>query len=129
MVFHINRSSFSFGASKNHDRISFPEVLDLSRFSIGSNFMNIKSSYWKGGTSRTKQDDEEHDSVPSTKQLYRLQSIVCHYGSHSSGHYVAFKRIRGKWWRISDESATECSLDFVLDHGSLFVYMLFYGKI
>lgn len=29
---------------------------------------------------------------PSTRTLYRLASVVCHYGQHSFGHYVCFRR-------------------------------------
>lgn len=27
-----------------------------------------------------------------TKTIYRLASVVCHYGDHSFGHYVCYRR-------------------------------------
>lgn len=75
LTFHLNRSShFGNGAYKNSARVVFPEVLDLSAFS------DHPSNGPAAGA----------DAPP--RELYRLASLVEHYGSHSFGHYVAYRR-------------------------------------
>lgn len=81
---------------------------------------------------------------------YRLCGLVVHYGGHSSGHYVAFRRREGsrkdlddamgvddvlhgvpcqardRWYRISDDSVTHCSLRDVLSQNP---FLLFYERM
>ncbi|GAV51540.1 hypothetical protein ZYGR_0AF00110 [Zygosaccharomyces rouxii] len=63
-------------------------------------------------------------SVPATPLTYSLRSVVVHYGTHNYGHYIAFRRYRGYWWRISDETV------YVVDETEVLstpgVFMLFY---
>ncbi|KAJ3213971.1 hypothetical protein HK099_007101 [Clydaea vesicula] len=80
------------------------------------------------------------DDFKENKYLYRLQSVVIHYGGHDSGHFVTYRRCSQKknkedktggvdpWFRISDESVLPCNFEEVKDIGSQFVYMLFYEK-
>lgn len=76
--------------------------------------------------------------------LYRLSAVVCHYGSHSFGHYIAYRRKPplstpslsslssssgyGGWLRISDDSVKECGIEEVLREGSG-AFMLFYERV
>ncbi|CAR25543.1 hypothetical protein ZYGR_0A01070 [Zygosaccharomyces rouxii] len=63
-------------------------------------------------------------SVPATPLTYSLRSVVVHYGTHNYGHYIAFRRYRGYWWRISDETV------YIVDETEVLstpgVFMLFY---
>lgn len=74
---------------------------------------------------------------PAPRALYRLQSVILHYGyTHSSGHYVAIRRkpnaplgVPGKGWlRISDADVDEVGADeLAATRGQ--VFMLFYERV
>lgn len=55
---------------------------------------------------------------------YALRSVIVHYGTHNYGHYIAFRKFRGLWWRISDETV------YVVDEAEVLstpgIFMLFY---
>lgn len=86
-------------------------------------------------------------SPPPPRVLYLLSAIVCHYGGHGFGHYIAFRRRpkpskgnspaladitpsgtgRG-WLRVSDENVQEVGIEAVLAETSG-AFMLFYEKM
>jgi ubiquitin carboxyl-terminal hydrolase 1 len=140
LCLHISRSAFlNTGAVyKNTCQILFPEYLDVSPFSTN-------------GTLNT-QPNLPISTPASTASVkgyyYRLMSVVVHYGSHSFGHFVAFKRrifadqcqcfqcrttkdtedwkCQHAWYRISDSKVDECTLDDVLRANP---YMLLYELV
>ena len=70
--------------------MEFPELLDLSPFATS-------------GQLSTKPDlpisspHQLHQPAPSPSQspqriLYQLSAVVCHYGQHSFGHYICYRR-------------------------------------
>ncbi|CCF56126.1 hypothetical protein KAFR_0A06910 [Kazachstania africana CBS 2517] len=63
-------------------------------------------------------------SVPAGPLIYSLRSVIVHYGTHNYGHYIAFRKYRGYWWRISDETV------YIVDETEVLstpgVFMLFY---
>lgn len=63
-------------------------------------------------------------NVPATPLTYSLRSVIIHYGTHNYGHYIAFRKYRGLWWRISDETADVVDEEEVLSTPG--VFMLFY---
>lgn len=94
LAFHIQRSSFhnyTGRALKNQSPVSFPVTLDMSEYVTNSTLsMDPEEpiSKWIPGDPRT---------------IYRLRSVVVHYGLHHMGHYVAYRYAEGGWYRISDE--------------------------
>ncbi|SCZ92047.1 BZ3500_MvSof-1268-A1-R1_Chr5-3g08301 [Microbotryum saponariae] len=85
LTFHLSRSShYATGgglAVKNHCRVDFPEYLDVAPFSNDPAFTtNVPPASADVLNERPKRD------------LYRLASVVVHHGTHSYGHYVAFRR-------------------------------------
>jgi ubiquitin carboxyl-terminal hydrolase 1 len=56
--------------------------------------------------------------------VYQLRSVIVHYGTHNYGHYIAYRKFRGVWWRTSDESIDIVEESEVLDAPG--VFMLFY---
>ncbi len=80
--------------------------------------------------------------------LYRLAAVVCHYGQHSFGHYVCFRRKpRGSgrggpprlnegfhakpgrgWLRASDDTVREVGIETLLQEGSG-AFMLYYERV
>ncbi|XBW35135.1 hypothetical protein QEN19_000698 [Hanseniaspora menglaensis] len=63
-------------------------------------------------------------NTPDGPLTYQLKSVIIHYGSHNYGHYIAFRKLRGCWWRISDESIALVNESEVL--GVPGVFMMFY---
>ena len=79
--------------------------------------------------------------------LYRLAAVVCHYGQHSFGHYVCFRRkprgagrvvppqlnepaaAPGKGWlRVSDDAVREIGIEAVLQECNG-AFMLYYERV
>lgn len=89
---------------------------------------------------------EETRNPVSARAMYRLASLVVHYGGHSFGHYVSYRRLpasqkssapdaglfgsegEDQWLRISDESVSRCSIHQVLQEG-VGAFLLFYERI
>lgn len=63
-------------------------------------------------------------NIPATPLTYSLRSVIVHYGTHNYGHYIAFRKYRGVWWRISDETVYVVEEAEVLSTPG--VFMLFY---
>ena len=91
LTLHLNRSvHFGHYASKNTCRVEFPELLDLAPFATSGQLstkpdLPISSPY------------RLHQPAPSAPQsphriLYQLSAVVCHYGQHSFGHYICYRR-------------------------------------
>ncbi|POY70836.1 hypothetical protein BMF94_6249 [Rhodotorula taiwanensis] len=122
LAIHLNRSAhYSYaGPVKNSCQVTFPEYLNIAPFS--------------DGTVRAPTDSTE----PQPTDLYRVASLVVHYGSHSFGHYVAFRRrppsldvaeqseVLPEWYRISDETVQPSSADEALRANP---YLLFYERV
>jgi ubiquitin carboxyl-terminal hydrolase len=90
-----------------------------------------------------------HNLAPQPPRvLYRLAAVVCHYGQHSFGHYVCFRRKprglgrdgpprlnerfhakpgRG-WLRASDDAVREVGIETVLQEGSG-AFMHYYERV
>uniref|UniRef100_V5GII7 ubiquitinyl hydrolase 1 n=1 Tax=Kalmanozyma brasiliensis (strain GHG001) TaxID=1365824 RepID=V5GII7_KALBG len=137
LTLHLNRSSYSassWAPSKNNRHVLFPEYLDLSDFTLqGSISLDGRQTMNSNAIGRDDGPDAKAES------LYRLAAIVVHYGSHSFGHYIAFKRVSGagesgydgiadqgagdSWLRISDESVSPATIQQVKQENP---YMLFY---
>ncbi|PWN50838.1 cysteine proteinase [Violaceomyces palustris] len=144
LTLHLNRSSYNAGtafggAIKNSRRVIFHEWLDVSDFSLGGTITldGRETMSFESGTQL---------SSPKPSVMFRLCSVVVHYGGHSFGHYVCFRRRpdcakaetkmgnfdaeaesdpRGSWLRISDERMESCSLRDVLNENP---FMLFYER-
>ncbi|CEP17847.1 hypothetical protein [Parasitella parasitica] len=142
LCLHISRSAFlSTGAIyKNTCQILFPEYLDVSPFSTNGVLH----------TQPTIPISTLNENGADKGFYYRLMSVVVHYGSHSFGHFVAFKRriyadqckcyqcagvdlsakekaedwkCQNSWYRISDSKVDECSIEDVKRSNP---YMLLY---
>lgn len=65
-----------------------------------------------------------YSTVNPSPLTYSLRSVIVHYGTHNYGHYIAYRKYRGVWWRISDESV------YIVDEAEVLstpgVFMLFY---
>ncbi|KAG2073543.1 cysteine proteinase [Suillus decipiens] len=94
LALHLNRSlSYGHYAAKNTVRILFPEFLDLTPFTTSGN-LSTKPSV--PISSQPPQLPRSTTPTPATyavqRIIYRLSAVVCHYGQHSFGHYVCYRR-------------------------------------
>ncbi|PWN21065.1 cysteine proteinase, partial [Microstroma glucosiphilum] len=153
LVVHLNRSIYQgMGAGKNNTRVFFQEYLDLAKWCITS---GVESDAIKGmnetsqrpAKSGTQEEDWTH-RLTTSRTVYRLDSLVVHYGGHSFGHYVSFRRRPRRrplpqqqetkgialsedeeddgWLRISDDSVTHVSLREALSQNA---FLLFYQRV
>ncbi|SJX66025.1 related to UBP1-ubiquitin-specific protease [Sporisorium reilianum f. sp. reilianum] len=140
LALHLNRSSYSassWAPSKNNRHVLFPEYLDLADFTLQGS-ISLDGRLAMNSSSAHSLSDAEREGTADS--IYRLAAIVVHYGSHSFGHYIAFKRISAHeggcdaiadageadadgWLRISDESVTRATIQQVKQENP---YMLFY---
>jgi len=119
---HINRSVFdpnTYMVRKNNAKIDFPMNLDMSNFVASTDDINLDARL-----QFRKQDEEEKPIDRGDLLNYKLKSVISHYGTHNYGHYIAFKKLRGQWWYISDETVRLSNEDEVLNCQGTF--MLFY---
>ncbi|GAA6048093.1 hypothetical protein JCM3770_000188 [Rhodotorula araucariae] len=137
LMIHLNRSThYGYsGAIKNSCQVTFPEYLDLAPFCDGA--------------SPSPPNDSSSAASPPLQDVYRLSSLVVHYGSHSFGHYVAFRRrptvdppdTSGlptsasdradtaplpDWFRVSDETVDPSSIYEALRANP---FLLFYERV
>ncbi|KAF8948653.1 hypothetical protein BGZ47_003587 [Haplosporangium gracile] len=109
LCLHFIRSQYSnYGTvSKNSCHVRFPEYLDLSPFcttgvlltqpnlpmSISEQDLKRMGYDRSGPSSSSSPALGKKDLEPARKKvLYKLQSIVVHYGGHSYGHFIAYRR-------------------------------------
>ncbi|KAF9428932.1 hypothetical protein BGZ94_000427 [Podila epigama] len=163
LCLHFQRSQYSaYGTvSKNNCRITFPEYLDLTPFSTSGVLLtkpNVPMSVSDhelrqmglfGHDSNANTRSGTHSTVmPMKRSMYKLQSVVVHYGGHSYGHFIAYRRKpasmvsrveqdrqggsgyamgrREDWFRVSDETVESTTLEDVLSANP---YMCLYEKV
>ncbi|KAI0065866.1 cysteine proteinase [Artomyces pyxidatus] len=91
LALHLNRSMhYGAYATKNTCRVSFPELLDLTPFTTSGKLSTTPSLPLS--SSSTILQRSTAPSPVAQRVLYRLSAVVCHYGQHSFGHYVCFRR-------------------------------------
>ncbi|GAA5932160.1 hypothetical protein JCM3775_004254 [Rhodotorula graminis] len=135
LTIHLSRSThYGYsGAIKNSCQVTFPEYLNLA-------------PYCDGADTRPRSSSADA-SPPDLQDVYRLASLVVHYGSHSFGHYVAFRRRPDStcgpslgadderasssaalpdWYRISDETVDPSSIYEALRANP---FLLFYERV
>ncbi|KAG0045201.1 hypothetical protein BGZ83_009559 [Gryganskiella cystojenkinii] len=110
LCLHFVRSQYSpYGTvSKNSCHVNFPEYLDLAPFSTSGILLtqpNLPMSISEENLERLGNNHDEpsmsghltqhprpHQNAASKRVLHRLQSVVVHYGGHSYGHFIAYRR-------------------------------------
>jgi len=158
LALHLNRSvHFGAYASKNSVRVHFAEVLDLTPFTTSGMLSTSPSfpisSHMPSPTVVAAASlvhlttKAQNPTTQPPRVLYRLAAVVCHYGQHSFGHYVCFRRKpRGAgrvvpprldeppvapgrgWLRVSDDAVREVGIETVLQEGSG-AFMLYYERV
>jgi len=94
LALHINRSvHYGHRASRNNVRVVFPEVLDITPFTTSGSLSVVPTS---AISTPSPAIDRSTTPTPALfanpRTLYRLSAVVCHYGQHSFGHYICYRR-------------------------------------
>ncbi|KAJ7068830.1 hypothetical protein C8F01DRAFT_1119458 [Mycena amicta] len=159
LALHINRSVHTgMRVAKNGATVAFPEILDLTPYTTDGVLSLEPTAALSGngggaGVLGALSAGVTMEGRPTaTPCLYRLAAAVCHYGQHSFGHYICYRRmpttpVSGSdkyvpasptakstagtgtgWLRISDARVDRCGVEQVLAEGSA-VFMLYYEHI
>ncbi|CUA70155.1 ubiquitin carboxyl-terminal hydrolase 1 [Rhizoctonia solani] len=157
LALHLQRSAFFGRAIKNPCRVTFPEYLDIASFTTsgrlstsptmpisqtttptatpidGKQFIFPSSGFQPNGTTHLGPNSQlfppKSPTGGGSTAMYRLAAVVCHYGAHSYGHYVTFRRVPGdRWIRASDADVVEVSLREVLGE-TVGTFMLYYERV
>ncbi|KAK6981642.1 USP domain-containing protein, partial [Favolaschia claudopus] len=98
LALHLNRSVHTgYRVAKNGAFVAFPEILDMTPYATGgemsSDFGGVVDAYAarEGGKGGGEGPESEREKGRG-RCLYRLAAVVCHYGAHSFGHYVCYRR-------------------------------------
>eukprot|EP00095_Tigriopus_kingsejongensis_P012456 maker-scaffold6759_size3621-snap-gene-0.1 protein:Tk12456 transcript:maker-scaffold6759_size3621-snap-gene-0.1-mRNA-1 annotation:"ubiquitin carboxyl-terminal hydrolase 30-like" len=128
LCLHIQRTAYSSqGPTKRADHVTFPEVLDMSRYVYLSQMK-------KDLALRQSATSVEVLSYlnPKVSDLYQLCSVLVHLGPVHSGHYVTYRRgplgsrMARRWFYTSDSTVEEVPSTTVF---KAHVFMLFYERI
>ncbi|KAG0709925.1 hypothetical protein DFH29DRAFT_792392 [Suillus ampliporus] len=94
LALHLNRSlSYGHYAAKNTVRILFPEFLDLTPFTTSGNLSTKPSVPISSQPPLLPRSTTPTPATYSVQRIiYRLSAVVCHYGQHSFGHYICYRR-------------------------------------
>jgi len=96
-------------AAKNTIKVYFPEVLDLTPYTTSGSLSTVPTSSISTPPTVSSSNQSIRPSTPTQdtyapgfqRTIYRLAAVVCHYGQHSFGHYICYRRkprrINGKW--------------------------------
>lgn len=150
LCIHINRSVFdpnTYMIVKNSKNVSFPIKLDLNPYVAEPKDINMDARF-PFRRQDVKSEDKMHESISYVKEskeanvadgnglasnftipqndklVYNLKAAISHYGTHNYGHYICYRKLRGSWWRISDEAVYVVNENEVLRSQGTF--MLFY---
>jgi hypothetical protein len=135
LVLHIQRSVYTMrGSSKCTDSVGISTRLCVDAWrtclrgeGASRYFGGEGECGWIGGdeASSTVEEIEQSHHIAC---MYDLIAVICHYGTHENGHYICFKKVDKKWFRISDAHVREVRVDQVVEEGSAYCFMLFYEQ-
>ncbi|CAE6454308.1 unnamed protein product [Rhizoctonia solani] len=157
LALHLQRSAFFGRAIKNPCRVTFPEYLDIAPFTTsgqlstsptmpisqattpiaspidGKSFIFPSPGLQSNGSTHLGPNSQlfppKSPIGGASTAMYRLAAVVCHYGAHSYGHYVTFRRVPGdRWIRASDADVVEVSLREVMGE-VVGTFMLYYERV
>ncbi|KIY70350.1 cysteine proteinase [Cylindrobasidium torrendii FP15055 ss-10] len=96
LALHLNRSMhYSSYAVKNTVRVAFPELLDLTPYTTSGILSTIPTSSLSAPSPLPPRSSTPTPATMdnlNARVFYRLSAVVCHFGSHSAGHYICYRR-------------------------------------
>lgn len=102
LMIHLSRSSYYRKGTifKNNCKVHFPEILIIDKYTTTYE-LNRRAE-----TSITKPNPK---AQIKPEHVYQLVSVVVHFGNHTSGHYITFRRVEEiSWIKVSDEDVVRC---------------------
>ncbi|EGG07766.1 Hypothetical protein MELLADRAFT_105634 [Melampsora larici-populina 98AG31] len=102
LMIHLSRSSYYRKGQifKNNCKVNFPEILIMDRFT---------TTYELNRRAETSISRHNLNDQTKAEHVYQLVSVVVHFGNHTSGHYITFRRVEEiNWIKVSDEDVIRC---------------------
>lgn len=65
-------------------------------------------------------------SLPNSEEEYELYGVIVHFGSGVGGHYIAYVRVKNRWYKCDDAQVSLCKPGDEFDTNA---YILFYKKV
>lgn len=127
-----NSNSSEDESSSSSISNSIEDVSTLSTLSSSDEDIAKSKVISNSGEEASKPEMTKSDlnTKKKTRHHYRLNSVIVHFGSDSSGHYICYRRIycRGqyRWFKVSDENVSEIDAKLVF---ACSAYMIFYERI
>ncbi|RCK64361.1 Ubiquitin carboxyl-terminal hydrolase 1 [Candida viswanathii] len=130
LCIHLNRSVFdprTYSIVKNPASINFPMNLNLASYIVPQpeDENNDEKAAVNGDAESDGTSAETESNTTGAKPVeFQLKAVIAHFGSHSYGHYICYRKFNDLWFRISDEDVAV--VDEPLHQGA---YMLFYELV
>ena len=92
--------------TKNDKQVNFPLELDLEKYVLDHKPMN---SWIKIAKKLIDYKNPSYNFEPNlhVSQKFDLYAVVNHQGSLNAGHYYAYAKNEGKWYKFNDSKVTE----------------------
>jgi len=133
LCIQLQRTSFTpFGAArKNQLYVQFPEYLDVHSYTYGHTLSKETQSIYRKSHEGLSGGSKEYLELEgsSSQTLYRLNSVIVHFGGANSGHFVTYRRVVNnitRWFHISDSFVKEIPQGHVFKSTA---YLLFYERV
>ncbi|ORX81525.1 cysteine proteinase [Anaeromyces robustus] len=105
--------------TKIETMIKIPYELDLTPYTSPS----IEISKKENQNNETLSNKKNENLPPNPLNFYKLFAVTVHNGSLETGHYTAFAKCHGEWFKFDDQTITLASEQEVLESNA---YMCFY---
>lgn len=112
------------GIDSDQEDLQNPQTDEMDIEKVSQSGSSDGESLPKNNSTATTPEPIPETTSIDTRLLYNLKAVIVHYGTHNYGHYICYRKLRGTWWRISDESVYVINEEEVLNSPGTF--MLFY---
>lgn len=114
-------------AKKRHHIMMLPRVMILHIKRFDNNFKKVeKFTSYPDQLEMSEFCSKEVDPSVRGNSKYQLFGVAIHFGTINQGHYYAYVRRDGNWYKFNDEYFAQVRLKEVLDQQA---YLLFYRQL
>jgi len=124
-------------AQKNRIFVQFPELLDIHAYTYGNILLKGKQKLTEKKSSTDvscplpggSKDFTVRDGCSSSQTLYKLNSVIVHFGGADEGHFITLRKVVSnttRCFQVSDSFVKVIPKEQVLMSTA---YLLFYEKV
>ena len=129
LVLHIQRTAFHCQmAYKRQDKVTFPFFLHMDEFAYAQQLCQKQPKMKELTEKGTPKPSRLMDS---SRNVYQLCAVICHFGEIESGHYITYRKCilsggKVRWFSANDADIIQVSLDKVMEANP---YILLYERL